>query len=152
MAGSSKSGNGKEWKGLIRAWKGSEWGNEALLDLRFCKACKTKLCLTGSLCANLLWPVLHAPTAILGNVEERNVAPKMGRTAKAMAAKSAAKKVKKEVRTTRKAKPKRVKEPVLETAGDASASDQAAKKEDGQAPMVMGLGPHQASWATPEAQ
>ena len=43
------------------------------------------------------------------------------------------KKVKKEVRTTPKAKPKRVKEPVLETAGD--ASDQAAKREDGQAPM-----------------
>ena len=41
----------------------------------------------------------------------------------------------KEVRTTPKAEPKRVKEPVLETAGDASASDQAAKKEDGQAPM-----------------
>lgn len=68
------------------------------------------------------------------------MAPKMGKTAKAMAAKSAAKasagkKVKKEVRTTPKAKPKRVKEPVLETAGDASASDQAAKREDGQAPM-----------------
>ena len=86
------------------------------------------------------------------------MAPKMGKTAKAMAAKSAAKasagkKVKKEVRTTPKAKPKRVKEPVLETAGDASASDQAAKREDGQAPIwsMMGLGP-QASWATPEAQ
>ena len=62
------------------------------------------------------------------------MAPKMGKTAKAMAAKSAAK-ASAEVRTTPKAKPKRVKEPVLETAGDASASDQAAKREDGQAPM-----------------
>ena len=51
MAGSSKSGYGKEWKGPIRAWKGSDWGNEALLDL---KACKTKSYLRGWLCANLL--------------------------------------------------------------------------------------------------
>ena len=53
MAGSSKSGYGKEWKGPIRAWKGSDWGNEAMREF-------------------VVQPVLHAPTAILGNVEERS--------------------------------------------------------------------------------
>ena len=71
MAGSSKSGYGKEWKGPIWAWKGSDSGNEALLDLRFCKACMTKSYLRGSLRANLLCSqYMHQQPSC--NVEERS--------------------------------------------------------------------------------